>query len=99
VPDVEVEIAAHGWHRPMEKGPGAQQLVDDAVAVAAELGFELRDASTGGASDANTISSAGTPTIDGLGPIGGDDHGPAEWLDLDSVAPRVALLAGIVARR
>lgn len=99
VPDVEIEIASHGWHRPMEKGSRAQQLVDDAVAVAAELGFELRDAATGGASDANTISSAGTPTIDGLGPIGGDDHGPAEWLDLDSVVPRVALLAGIVARQ
>jgi glutamate carboxypeptidase len=99
VPDVEVEIVSHGWHRPMEKRGDAQRLVDDAVAVAAELGFEIRDAATGGASDANTTSSAGTPTVDGLGPIGGDDHGPAEWLDLDSVVPRVALLAGIIARQ
>lgn len=99
VPDVEVEIVSHGWHRPMEKRGAAQRLVDDAVAVAAELGFEIRDAATGGASDANTISSAGTPTVDGLGPIGGDDHGPAEWLDLESVVPRVALLAGIIARQ
>ena len=68
------------------------------IEVAAELGFELRDAATGGASDANTTSAAGTPTIDGLGPIGGDDHAPAEWLDLSSVVPRISLLAGIVAR-
>jgi glutamate carboxypeptidase len=99
VPGVEVDVVGHGWHRPMERTEASRELVGAAVAVAAELGFELRDAATGGASDANTTSAAGTPTIDGLGPIGGDDHGPAEWLDLDSVVPRIALLAGIIARR
>ena len=98
VPDVTISVRRSGWHRPMEKSPGAQRLVDIARATASELGFELRDAATGGASDANTTSAAGTPTIDGLGPIGGDDHAPAEWLDLTSVVPRVALLAGIIAR-
>jgi glutamate carboxypeptidase len=98
VPDTEVEVVGHGWHRPMEKGEAAQRLVDLAIATAAELGVELRDAATGGASDANTISAAGTPTIDGLGPIGGDDHAPAEWLDLTSVVPRVTLLAALIAR-
>jgi Acetylornithine deacetylase/Succinyl-diaminopimelate desuccinylase and related deacylases len=98
VPDVTITVDAAGWHRPMEKSQGAQRLVDIAQQTAAELGFELWDAATGGASDANTISAAGTPTIDGLGPIGGDDHAPAEWLDLTSVVPRVALLAGIIAR-
>jgi glutamate carboxypeptidase len=98
VPDVVTEVRGHGWHRPMEKKNGGARLVALAVEVAAELGFELRDAATGGASDANTTSSAGTPTIDGLGPIGGDDHAPAEWVDLRSVAPRVALLAGLIAR-
>jgi glutamate carboxypeptidase len=98
VPNVRVSVESHGWHRPMEKGEGAKRLVDIAVGAASELGFELHDAATGGASDANTTSSAGTPTIDGLGPIGGDDHGPAEWVDLTSVVPRVALLAAIVSR-
>jgi glutamate carboxypeptidase len=91
-------VVGRGWHRPMEKKEGAQRLVDIAVKIAAELGFELRDAATGGASDANTTSAAGTPTIDGLGPIGGDDHSPAEWTDLTSVAPRMALLAGLISR-
>lgn len=98
VPDVTVEVIGHGWHRPMEKKDEAARLVDIATSVASELGFELRDAATGGASDANTTSAAGTPTIDGLGPIGGDDHAPAEWLDLTSIVPRVALLAGIISR-
>ena len=83
VPDVTTEVVGHGWHRPMEKKEGAARLVEIAVGVAGELGFELRDAATGGASDANTTSAAGTPTIDGLGPVGGDDHAPAEWLDLE----------------
>lgn len=98
VPDVTTEVIGHGWHRPMEKKDGAARLVEIAASVAGELGFELHDAATGGASDANTTSAAGTPTIDGLGPIGGDDHAPAEWLDLTSVVPRVALLAGIISR-
>ena len=98
VPDVRTTVHANGWHRPMEKREGGARLVEIAVGVAADLGFEVRDAATGGASDANTTSAAGTPTLDGLGPVGGDDHALAEWLDLSSVVPRVSLLAGIVTR-
>jgi glutamate carboxypeptidase len=98
VPEVTVAVHGNGWHRPMEKKEGGARLARLAIDVAAELGFELRDAATGGASDANTTSAAGTPTIDGLGPVGGDDHAPDEWIDLTSVAPRVALLAGILSR-
>ncbi len=60
------------------------------------LGFTIADASTGGASDANTTSGMGVPTLDGLGPIGGNDHAPAEYLDIDSVVPRTTLLAGLL---
>jgi len=91
-------VDGNGWHRPMEKKEGGARLAALAFEVAAELGFDLRDAATGGASDANTTSAAGSPTLDGLGPIGGDDHAPAEWLDLTSVVPRVALLAGLISR-
>ena len=98
VSDVTIEVDGNGWHRPMEKKEGGAHLAQLAIGVAAELGFELRDAATGGASDANTTSAAGAPTLDGLGPIGGDDHAPAEWIDLTSIVPRVALLAGILSR-
>jgi glutamate carboxypeptidase len=95
---VTISIGSDGWHRPMEKTPASQRLVDVAVAVAGELGFVLRDTATGGASDGNTTSAAGCPTLDGLGPIGGGAHGPDEWLDLESIVPRTALLAGVIAR-
>ena len=98
VPDVTVRSIGNGWHRPMEKGEGGAKLAALATQVAAELGFDLKDAATGGASDANTTSGAGVPSLDGLGPIGGDDHGPMEWLDLSSVVPRISLLAGLLSR-
>jgi glutamate carboxypeptidase len=98
LPDVTIEVLGQGWHRPMEKREGGAHLAQLAIDVAGELGFELRDAATGGASDANTVSAAGTPTIDGLGPVGGDDHAPAEWIDLTTIVPRIALLAGIITR-
>jgi glutamate carboxypeptidase len=98
VPDTRAEHEVTASHPPMEKSPASARLVDLAVGMAGELGFELRDAATGGASDANTTAAAGLPTLDGLGPIGGDDHAPPEWLDLGSVVPRTTLLAGLIAR-
>jgi len=96
VPDVSVNLTGGKWHRPMEKGEGGARLAALATRVASELGLELKDAATGGASDANTTSAAGVPTLDGLGPVGGDDHGPKEWIDLASVVPRICLLAGLI---
>jgi glutamate carboxypeptidase len=96
VPDVttELEIMA-GW-RPMEKLERSGRLVEHAQAVAQRLGFEVHDTSTGGASDANTTSGMGVPSLDGLGPIGGNDHAPAEYLDVDSIVPRTAMVAGLL---
>jgi glutamate carboxypeptidase len=96
VPDVTatVELAARHW--PMQKLPASERLVSHAVGLAAALGFELRDAATGGASDANTTSGLGVPTLDGLGPIGGSDHAPDEYVEIASIAPRTTLLAALL---
>jgi glutamate carboxypeptidase len=85
-------------HPPMERTPAVMALVEEAQRVAGALGFELGHTATGGAGDANTTAAAGVPTIDGMAPVGGDAHGPGEWLDLDSLVPRTALLAGLLAR-
>ena len=85
-------------HPPMERTAATARLVELASRLAGELGFQLRDAATGGASDANTTAAAGLPTLDGLGPIGGDDHSDDEWLDLASIVPRVVLLASLIDR-
>ena len=85
-------------HPPMERTAATARLVTLASGIAGQLGFELRDAATGGASDANTTAAAGLPTLDGLGPVGGDDHSDDEWLDLASVVPRTVLLASLIDR-
>ena len=90
--------ASHGRSPADGEGAGSTRLVEQAVAIAAELGFELRDAATGGASDANTTAALGVPTIDGLGPVGGDDHSVDEWLDVGSIVPRTTLLAALIGR-
>ena len=96
VPDVWVDIETmHSW-APMEKLDRSGRLADHVIALASRLGFETRDVATGGASDANTTSGMGVPTIDGLGPIGGMDHSPEEYLEVDSIVPRTALLAALL---
>jgi glutamate carboxypeptidase len=97
VPDVTVEVGRVAGFPPMEKTPGTARLADLAADLASRIGFVVRDAATGGASDANPVAGMGIPVLDGLGPIGGSDHAPGEWLDLDSVVPRTALLAGLIA--
>jgi glutamate carboxypeptidase len=96
VPDTTVEFEPmHRWW-PMEKLERSGRLVEHAQAIAQTLGFEVHDAATGGASDANTTSGMGIPSLDGLGPIGGNDHSAAEYLEVDSVVPRTTLLAGLL---
>ncbi|HKO34661.1 MAG TPA: M20 family metallopeptidase [Candidatus Limnocylindria bacterium] len=98
VEGVNCDIRELAAHRPMERTAATGRLVELAIAIAGELGFELAEAATGGASDANTTAGLGVPTLDGLGPIGGDDHSADEWLDLASVVPRTTLLATLIAR-
>mgnify|MGYP006268609447 CR=1 FL=1 len=61
----------------------------EALAVLADVGAVARETIAAGASDGSWASSIGVPTIDGLGPIGGGDHGPDEWIDALSIAPRI----------
>jgi len=96
VPDTSVEVEQLYRWWPMEKRERSGRLVQHAQAVASSLGFEISDTLTGGASDGNTTGGMGVPTIDGLGPIGGNDHGPLEYVEVDSIVPRTTLLAGLL---
>ena len=57
------------------------------------LGISLREDFRAGASDANAIAAAGTPVVDGLGPVGGGEHSDREYLLRQSLGARSALLA------
>lgn len=96
VPDCSVRIETMSSWAPMEKLARSGRLAEHVIALASRLGFETKDVSTGGASDANTTSGMGVPTIDGLGPVGGLDHSPDEYLDVESIVPRTALLTALL---
>lgn len=96
VPDCYVNVERMAGWAPMEKLERSGRLAEHVIALASRLGFATKDVSTGGASDANTTSGMGVPSIDGLGPVGGLDHSPDEYLEVDSVVPRTALVAALL---
>ena len=75
---------------------GNEQLVQLAKEAGNELGLKIEDVGSGGASDANNAAVVGVPTIDGLGAGGGLAHNPGEYIELDYLPTRIALLAGLV---
>lgn len=97
VPGTTAELARGSAKAPLEKTPANARLVALAQAAARELGFEIADVATGGGSDGNNTAALGTPTLDGLGPVGGKSHNAQEeWIDPQSLVPRTALLAKLI---
>jgi glutamate carboxypeptidase len=77
---------------PMERTEGVIRLARTAQRVALELGFELKESSTGGGSDGNFTAALGVPTLDGLGPDGGGAHADWEHFLMSSWRRRTELL-------
>lgn len=83
---------------PMERTRGTVALFRQARVLAAQLGFDLDEATTGGASDGNFTSALGIPTLDGMGAVGDGAHASHESVAIEHLAPRTALLAGMLMR-
>lgn len=77
---------------PLERTPRNRLLWRRARAVATELDLDLQECLAGGGSDGN-VASLFAPTLDGLGPIGAGAHATHEFIQLDSMVERGALLA------
>lgn len=98
IPGVELVLTTDPDDRdPMSCTPENLYMAQWASEIAHELGFEVNHAPTGGISDANYASGFGYPALDGLGPVGGLDHSPNEYMEKASIVPRAALLAGLIA--
>jgi len=82
---------------PMERRAGTVALYKQAKRLAAELGFVLEEASTGGGSDGNFTAALGVPTLDGLGAVGEGAHAAHESVVIEHLVPRTALLAALIA--
>lgn len=82
---------------PMEAAASAG-LFATAQRMAGLLGLEpLRGVAVGGASDGNRTAGVGTPTLDGLGAVGGGPHADREHVNTAVMPERTALLAALVA--
>jgi glutamate carboxypeptidase len=96
VPGVSFKISYEDVHPPMPRTAAIEALEVLTQHLAIELGFEVKGASTGGAADAAFAADEGIAVLDGLGPIGGLDHSPDEYILKNSIVPRTALLARLM---
>jgi glutamate carboxypeptidase len=96
IPGVKFKVSFEQTSPPMPYTTEIAVLEKLAQQIAVDLGFDVRGARTGGAADAAFAADEGIPALDGLGPIGGLDHGPDEYILKSSIVPRTALLAGLI---
>jgi len=93
----KLEVTGQINRPPMERTEKGVALYRKAAQVAQSLGFKVDEQSTGGGSDGNFTAALGVPTLDGLGAVGEGAHATNESILLDQIAPRTALLAGLIA--
>jgi glutamate carboxypeptidase len=87
-----------GPNRPPLEAAASAALFERASALAARLGLPApTSAAVGGASDGNFTAGVGTPTLDGLGAVGGGAHADDEHVVVDELPGRTALIAALVA--
>ncbi len=76
----------------------SQKLIDIIADEGKKLGLELSHEKSGGGSDGNITGYMGIPSIDGLGPEGGNAHEESEFLYIPSLTVRTNLLANVIQR-
>jgi glutamate carboxypeptidase len=81
---------------PLERTAAVRRLFRHAQQLGHQLGIELEESSTGGASDGNFTAALGVPTLDGLGGVGAGAHSPGEFVLVRRMPERAALLAGLL---
>jgi len=90
-PGVSLRIDGAIGRPPMEPTEANQRLWKIAQTLGNELGLELEQGTAGGGSDGNTTSLY-SATLDGLGAVGDGAHADHEYIDIDSLSERSALL-------
>ncbi|MDC7828074.1 MULTISPECIES: glutamate carboxypeptidase [Pseudomonas] len=92
IADTEVTTRLERGLPPMPQTAASDRLLATAQGIYGELGRTLTVEGSGGAADASIAAGAGVLTLDGFGIVGGKLHTPEEYVELDSVTPRIYLL-------
>lgn len=95
-PECRVTVEGGMNRPPFAETPEIAALHRHARAIASEIGFDLPKQSRGGGSDGNFTAALGIPTLDGLGCPGAGAHVVTEHILWRQLAPRAALLAGLL---
>jgi glutamate carboxypeptidase len=95
-PRVRLDVTGGFDRPPLERTEAVIALFERARALAAEMGLHLAEGSTGGGSDGNFTAAIGVPTLDGLGAIGDGAHALHEYVFVDALPERAALIAGLI---
>lgn len=99
VPDTRTRLIRTRGRTPYTATPEILQLVEAARLEGEALGLNIVAEAKGGLSDANILMEGGIPTLDSLGPVGGGMHDlNREFMRVDSLPLRGALLAGLISR-
>src|SRR5580692_285539 len=96
VPETTVTLAHDPAFPPLTENAQIDALAARARAIYAEIGKTVELSGNGGASESALAMSEGTPALDGLGYVGGDFHTDHEWIDLNSVVPRLYLFTRLL---
>ncbi|CAI9007733.1 M20/M25/M40 family metallo-hydrolase [Pseudomonas chlororaphis] len=96
IADTEVRTTLQRGLPPMPQTEQSDALVAMAQGIYGELGRKLTIEGSGGAADSSLSAGVGTPTLDGFGIVGGNIHTPEEYAEVESVAPRIYLLARMI---
>jgi glutamate carboxypeptidase len=96
-PGCRTEMEILNWRPAMPLHPGTEEMFRMMKKTADSLGQDLPAEHRRGTSDANFFGSSGVPTLDGLGPVGDNDHTPWEFLKVQTLKERTALLAVFLA--
>ena len=95
MPNIQLHIEGGIGRPPMERTPRNQKLWQFAKAKASLMGLHLDEAVAGGGSDGNTTSEF-TATLDGLGTTGDGAHAAHEFIFLEQLPERTALLTQLI---
>jgi glutamate carboxypeptidase len=96
LPGASLDIDGGLNRPPMERSPAMAALFAQARQIAAAMGVDVQEGSTGGGSDGNFTAAIGVPTLDGLGPEGEGAHAAHEHVLTESFPRRAALVAGLL---
>lgn len=92
-----IDLVIDGGFRrpPMERTDRNRRLWRKIQNAGQQLGIQLEETRSGGGSDGNTASQH-TATIDGLGAVGGGAHEKDEYIEIEAVLERTALLVQVL---